>query len=83
MQKWIEKSARLHKNFEIFQKAKKSQKLDLSDYIANKEKKKQKKVKFSNDNVNITEELTNLNELYKSGAITKDEFKRAKQKILN
>ena len=32
---------------------------------------------------NITEDLEKLNELYKSGAITKEEFKKAKDKILN
>ncbi len=81
MEKWTKKSAELHKEFEIFLKAKKSQKLDLSDYVANKEKKKQKKVKFSNDN--ISEELIKLNELYKSGALTKEEFEKAKKKVLN
>ena len=81
MQKWIKKSAQLHKDFEIFQKAKKSQKLDLSDYIASKQKEKQKKLKFSNDN--IAEELIKLNKLYKSGALTKEEFEKAKNRILN
>lgn len=81
MQKWIKKSARLHKDFETFQKAKKSQKLDLSDHIAIKHKEKQKKLKFSNDNV--AEELIKLNELYKSGALTKEEFEKAKKKVLN
>ena len=81
MQKWIKESAKLHKNFEIFQKAKKSQKLDLSEYIASKEKKKQKKIEFSSDN--IADELTKINELYKSGALTKEEFEKAKKKILN
>ena len=32
---------------------------------------------------NITSELLNLNNLYKTGAITKEEFKKAKKKILN
>lgn len=80
MEKWTKKSARLHKDFEIFQNAKKSQKLDLSNYIDSKEKKKLKKVKYSN---NITEELIKLNELYKSGALSKEEFEKAKKKVLN
>ena len=80
MQKWIKESAKLHKNFEIFQKAKKSQKLDLSEYIASKEKKKQKKIEFSSDN--IADELTKINELYKSGALTKEEFEKAKKRVL-
>ena len=76
MQKWIKKSA----HFEMFQKAKKSQKLDLSEYIASKEKKKQKKIEFSSDN--IAEELIKINELYKSGALTKEEFEKAKKRVL-
>ena len=31
----------------------------------------------------IIDNLKKLNDLYKSGAITKDEFKKAKEKILN
>ena len=81
MEKWTKKSARLHKDFEIFQNAKKSQKLDLSEYIASKEKKKKKKIEFSSDN--IAEELIKINELYKSGALTKEEFEKAKKRILN
>ena len=80
MEKWIKKSARLHKDFEIFQNAKKSQKLDLSEYIASKEKKKKKKIEFSSDN--IAEELIKINELYKSGALTKEEFEKAKKRVL-
>ena len=34
-------------------------------------------------NFNITEQLEQLNELYKSGILTKEEFKKAKKKILN
>ena len=33
--------------------------------------------------VNMIESLEKLNELYKSGAITEEEFKKAKDKILN
>ena len=35
------------------------------------------------NNEDLTESLKQLNELYKSGAITKEEFKKAKEKILN
>ena len=31
----------------------------------------------------VGEDLSKLNELYKSGALTKEEFKKAKSKILN
>ena len=80
MQKWIKNSAELHTEFERFQKIKKSQELDLSDYVASKPKKKQKKIKYSNENV--ANELIKLNELYKSGALTKEEFEKAKKRIL-
>ena len=32
---------------------------------------------------NISEELTKLNDLFQSGAITEEEFKKAKEKILD
>ena len=35
------------------------------------------------DKNNMIESLEKLNELYKSGAITEEEFKKAKDKILN
>jgi hypothetical protein len=37
---------------------------------------------FSGDS-NLTEQLKTLNELYKSGALTKEEFTKAKKKLLN
>ena len=42
------------------------------------------KIKNSNDiNSNIVEQLEQLNSLYKSGVLTKEEFEKAKKKILN
>ena len=35
------------------------------------------------DNTNLTDQLNSLNKLYKSGALTKEEFIKAKEKILN
>ena len=38
----------------------------------------------SNDiNSNIVEQLEQLNSLYKSGVVTKEEFEKVKKKILN
>ena len=37
----------------------------------------------SDSNLNIVEQITELDELYKSGALTKEEFEKAKKKILN
>ena len=34
-------------------------------------------------NKDLTEQLKTLNELYKSGALTKEEFTKAKKKLLN
>ena len=42
------------------------------------------KINNSNDiNSNIVEQLEQLNSLYKSGVLTKEEFEKAKKKILN
>ncbi len=35
------------------------------------------------DSGDLTEQLKGLNELYKSGALTKEEFEKAKKKLLN
>ena len=35
------------------------------------------------DNQNIVEQLNSLNNLYKSGVLTKEEFEKAKKRILN
>ena len=46
---------------------------------------KSKKVKkiIKSQNENIVEQLNSLNELYKNGVLTKEEFEKAKKKILN
>ena len=36
-----------------------------------------------NDTKNLTSELNKLNELFESGALTQEEFEKAKKKILN
>ena len=45
-----------------------------------------KEEKYDQDNLQlhgITEEITKLQKMYESGALTKEEFTKAKQKILN
>ena len=37
----------------------------------------------SDSNLNIVEQIKQLDDLYKSGALTKEEFEKAKKKILN
>ena len=39
--------------------------------------------KDARGNKTLVEDLEKLNELYKTGAITKEEFEKAKKKILN
>ena len=43
----------------------------------------QKTTSNTSDNGDLTEQLKVLNELYKSGALTKEEFEKAKKKLLN
>ena len=69
----IQKSFVYHKNFEKKLKVKEYQKLDLG--ISNNKKKDTYKT-------SIVSELEKLNELFKSGAITKKEFEAAKKKLL-
>ena len=40
-------------------------------------------IDFSDDRDNLSSELNKLNELQKSGALTPDEFEKAKRKILD
>jgi hypothetical protein len=39
--------------------------------------------KKNNQSPNIVEQLQKLNDLYKAGVLTKEEFEKAKKKILN
>ena len=74
MEKWVSISAKRHLEFEKFTKAKKDHLLNLDSYINEN---------ISTDSSNLSEQLKKLNDLYKSGALTKEEFKKAKLKILN
>ena len=80
MDKWISVSAKRHKFLEKVFNAKDRHLLSLNKYILQSDYKKEN----NNDKTkNIVEDLKKLNELYKSGAITEEEFKIAKDKILN
>ena len=74
MEKWVAISAKRHLEFEKFTRAKKDHLLNLDNYINEN---------ISTNSSNITEQLKKLNDLYKSGALTEEEFKKAKSKILN
>ncbi len=76
MDKWISLSAKRHQFLEKIYKAKENHLLNLNKYIIQNDGK-------GENNLNLTDSLKQLNELYKSGAITEEEFKKAKEKILN
>ena len=46
-------------------------------------KEKKKETKDTSSSSNLTEELKELNKLYKEGVLTKEEFEKAKKKLLN
>ena len=76
MEKWISISSRFHKNFENMSKAKSHHKLALEKYFIEIESEAKSKDQ-------VVDQLKKLNELYKSGALTEEEFVKAKNKILN
>ena len=80
MDKWISLSAKRHRHIEKLLNAKEHHLLNLDKYILNNDI---EDVKNEDDKNNMIESLEKLNELYKSGVITKEEFKKAKDKILN
>ena len=76
MKKWISISSKFHKNFENMTKAKNHHKLALDKYFIETE------VEAKSDDT-IVDQIKQLNELYKSGALTEEEFTKAKKKLLN
>ena len=77
MNKWISISAQRHIDFENSINALKRHRLDLSDLSPKKSD--QKNITSSN----VVEQLQILNDLFKSGVLTKKEFEKAKKKLLN
>jgi len=77
---WTSDKAINHVFFEKQMKAKSYQKLDLNKFLEN-----ENNISGNNSlvNENFTKQLKALNELYKSGALTKEEFTKAKKKLLN
>ena len=76
MEKFISIAANFHTKFEKSQKAQKHHLLNLNKYI-----KEDLKVKTSNKD--IVAQIKELNDLYKSGALSGYEFEKAKKKLLN
>ena len=74
MNKWISIASKFQKEFEEMVKSKKKHRLNLDQYIDSS-------IAIKSDNL-ITDQLKKLNDLYKSGALTKEEFEKAKKKVL-
>jgi hypothetical protein len=71
---FVSTSANFHKQFQDGIGVNKIDRIELDKYIGSN---------VSKINTNITGELERLERLYKSGVITKEEFEKAKNKILN
>ena len=79
MNDWLLESANFHKKWEDFQKVRKSQKINLNNILTYNINTNSKDF---DSNKSVANELIKINNLYKSGAITKEEFEKAKKKIL-
>ena len=78
MDKVVLVGAKRHKLFEKEVRAKDHHKLNLKSYISGHSVND-----IRNEDQDILSQLNKLQDLLKSGVLTKDEFKRAKEKILN
>ena len=77
MNKWVSISAQRHLEFENMVKALDWHKLDLNNLSPSKS------ITSENSSSDIVDQINKLNNLYKNGALTKEEFEKAKSKILN
>ena len=77
MDKWISISAKRHKDFENSINALGRHRLDLNDLIF------AEVVPNTNSSKNISSQLQKLYDLYKDGSLSKEEFDKAKKKLLN
>ena len=80
MDDWVKLAATRHQIFEKQLKVKSDHKLDLSEY-GTIEPIKETETTISSSS--ISDHLNKLNNLYKEGAITKEEFEKAKKQVLN
>ncbi|WP_415285822.1 SHOCT domain-containing protein [Candidatus Pelagibacter sp. Uisw_104] len=77
MQKWVSISAKRHIEFENIIKMIERHKLDLSALSP------PNSLSTKNLSSDILDQINKLNDLFKSGVLSKDEFEKAKKKILN
>ena len=75
MREWISLTSQFQKEFEVMVKSKKRHRLNLEQYIDTG-------IVIKSNDV-IIDQLKKLSDLYKSGVLTKNEFEKAKKKILN
>ena len=80
MDDFLNVAAYEHTKFEEVVRAKSQHLLDLSQFDIDIEEPIKE---FKTTSSNLTKELKELNELYKSGALTKEEYTKAKKKLLN
>ena len=73
MNKFIKQAEQEHIKYEDFMRAKKHHRLELQ----------REEIKQTNADKDVLKKLEDLNELYKSGVLTKEEFENAKSKVLN
>ena len=79
MNNWIITTIKMHQQIELTLKAKEHHKLDFSEYNIGEINETKKITSGSN----LTEDLKALKQLYDEGALTKEEFEKAKKKLLN
>tara|TARA_Y100000748_G_scaffold299219_1_gene295715 strand:+ start:307 stop:1239 length:933 start_codon:yes stop_codon:yes gene_type:complete len=80
MDRFISMASKRHKLFEKAFRAKEHHLLNLDTYILENDIEDSKAI---GEKKTFIEDLEKLNELYKTGVITKEEFEKAKKKILN
>jgi len=76
MNEWVSRSSQAHISFEKNIKIRKKHKLSLSKYLLNVKKE-------NNPSNDLVEQLNQLKKLMDEGILTKEEFKKAKKRLLN
>jgi uncharacterized protein YqgQ len=76
MNEFLSKESLIHIDAEEKIGIKEYQKLKLSKYVS-------KKIEKEKNTIEMISQIKKLNNLYKSGVLTKEEFTKAKKKVLN
>jgi hypothetical protein len=87
MDEWTSLSAKRHQQFEIDWKAKDYHKLNLTDVIIKDSDmtllNSEKEMTSNSSNNEIIKQIKDLKELYDAGVLNKEEFEKAKKRLLN